>query len=112
MFIGGNTPAPTSPNVSPAAESSRRSISRRTLSKSAKELSNVGREGQTRLTSMVDLLHGEVPEWAPVLVSCDEKLSTSTVVSRAPDRGNARRRSLSLHYDDLHRDRKALVLSL
>src|SRR5678815_2578244 len=56
MFIGGKTPAPWSGAPSPVDASSRRNISRRIWSKSEKELSNVGREGQTRRTSMIDLL--------------------------------------------------------
>src|SRR6185312_8217216 len=56
MFIGGKTPAPGSGAPSLVDVSSRRNISRRIWSKSERELSNVGREGQTRRRSMVDLL--------------------------------------------------------
>src|SRR6478736_3196657 len=55
MFIGGKTPAATSPRPSPATASNSRSTLRRALSKSVNWASNVGLEGQTRLTSMVIL---------------------------------------------------------
>src|ERR1700751_2729234 len=84
MFIGGKTPAPTSPDVSDATVSSKRSISRRISSKSAKGLSNGGLEGPTRLTSMVDLL-GLSARIGTVFGSLDARLNIAFLLSRDVD---------------------------